>query len=565
MMRRCGIYIRVSTEEQARIVDGSLVSQKNRLIEYVEHQKKLHPNWGSIIDFYCDEGRSAKDMNRPEFRRMLADVQSGRINLLIATELSRLSRNIRDFCDIWDLLKKHSSSFITLRESFDTTTASGEMMVFNLINYAQYERKQTAERISANWLSRSKRGLWNGGSIPLGFDRNPKNKGELLVNEDEAKTVQKIFEIFLEEGSVRKTQIKLIEGGIFNKRYTNKHGLEKGGNIFTVDTLQSLLTTKAYIAKRDVLHRDGSRDEVPANWKAIVSEEIFSKVQERLHKNKNKYKPDEWKSHAFPLTEMVQCGECGKSLGGKSGTGRIQKHFYYGQAQIKNPLATHLKPKCQIKNVRAPRLEEIVLNSLKQLLLEPGLIEKWIRIYKEKTVSDLPEVQSRQKQMDTEIQTTGKRITNLVQRVADLPAELSADVFYDQIKQMNQKLLDLRQAKEKLRSQSTDLLAQEIDGKGLAQRIKAAIEKLESSPAEKQRPIYANLVKFVEIHPTKIKLGLYAPSNEQYKATGTDGAPSAGNQTQNLKENKKEATVHPLSPNHRAGSSTVGNGARGGT
>ena len=129
-MRRCGIYIRVSTEEQARIQDGSLVSQKNRLVEYVEHQSKHNPSWGTIVDFYCDEGKSAKDMNRPEFRRMLSDVQTGRVNLIISTELSRLSRSIRDFCHIWDLLKKHNASFITLRESFDTTTASGEMMVF---------------------------------------------------------------------------------------------------------------------------------------------------------------------------------------------------------------------------------------------------------------------------------------------------------------------------------------------------------------------------------------------------------------------------------------------------
>ncbi len=211
-MRRVGIYIRVSTEEQARIQDGSLVSQKNRLIEYIEYQNKLQNNtWGTLVQIYCDEGKSAKDMNRPEFKRLLLDVQTGKVNLILATELSRLSRSIRDFCEIWDLFKKHECSFITLRESFDTTTASGEMMVFNLINYAQYERKQTAERISANWLSRSKRGLWNGGTLPLGYDRNPKNKGELIINEKEAQTVRKIFETSLEIGSVRKTQIQLIK------------------------------------------------------------------------------------------------------------------------------------------------------------------------------------------------------------------------------------------------------------------------------------------------------------------------------------------------------------------
>ncbi len=76
----------------------------------------------------------------------------------------------KDFCELWDFFKKHKTQFVTLREQFDTTTAAGEMMVFNLMNFAQFERKQTSERISANWLSRAKRGLWNGGSLPLGYD-----------------------------------------------------------------------------------------------------------------------------------------------------------------------------------------------------------------------------------------------------------------------------------------------------------------------------------------------------------------------------------------------------------
>ena len=262
---------------------------------------------------------------------------------------------------------------------------------------------------------------------------------------------------------------------------------------------------------------------------------------------------------------MVQCGECGKPLGGKSGTGRIEKHFYYGHPQIKNPLAQELKPKCQVKNVRAPRLEEIILSSLKQLLQEPGLIEKWVSIYKEKSASDLPEVQSRQKLMDTEIQTTGRRITNLVQRVADLPVEVPVDQFYEQIKQLNLKLNDLKLAKEKLKTQSVELLSQQIDEEGLKERIKSTISTLTNTAAEKQRPIFANLIKFIEIHPTKIKIGMYAPAksaempsddeSSSSKATGTDGI------SINL---KKEGTVLPFDRT-RVGSSTEGIGARRGT
>lgn len=559
-MKRVGIYIRVSTEEQARIQDGSLVSQKNRLLEYIDFQNKRESNWGTLVDIYCDEGKSAKNMKgRPEFLRMLTDVKTGRIDLIVATELSRLNRNIKDFCDVWDLLKEHKASFVTLRENFDTTTASGEMMVFNLINYAQYERKQTSERISANWLSRSKRGLWNGGTIPLGYDRNPKNKAELVVNVDEAKVVKKIFDTFIEQETVRQTQKALTELGIHNKKYTNKHGIEKGGKPFSVDTLQSLLTNKAYIGVKEFKHKDGRLEEIKAVWPAIIDKETFQKVQVRLSKNKNRYKPDSWKVYPFPLTELVQCGECGKSLGGKSGTGRKEKHHYYGHAQIKNPFTKENTHQCQVKNVRAPRLEEIVTRSLRSLLNDPSLIETWIEIYKSKTSSELPEVHNRAKQLDQEIQTTSKRINNLVQRVAELPPEVPVDAFYEQIKQMTAKLNDLKLAKEKLKTKEMDIKGQDIDQEGLKAKIERTLKNLEDAPKEKQRLIFTNLVKFIEIHPMKIKIGMYAPAKEQMKATGTYGTPSPETETQNLM--KKEGKLLPFSLN-RVGSSTVGNGAQ---
>ena len=116
-MKRIGLYLRVSTEEQARIQDGSLVSQRRRLEEYVEGQNRRDSNWGVIVDVYCEEGKSAKDMNRPDFQRLLEDVRIGRINLILATELSRFSRSIRDFCELWDLFKQHDTRFITLESS----------------------------------------------------------------------------------------------------------------------------------------------------------------------------------------------------------------------------------------------------------------------------------------------------------------------------------------------------------------------------------------------------------------------------------------------------------------
>lgn len=194
------------------------MSQRKRLEEYVEGQNRREKNWGTIVSVYVDEGKSAKDMNRPAFQRMLHDVRLGKLDLLLASELSRFSRSIKDFCEIWDLLKKYNVSFITLRDNFNTTTAAGEMMIFNIMNYAQYERKQTAERITANFQSRAKRGLWNGGVIPLGYNRDITNPGKLLVDEIESKNVQTIFRLFLENKTLHQTCRELNRSRAYIKR-----------------------------------------------------------------------------------------------------------------------------------------------------------------------------------------------------------------------------------------------------------------------------------------------------------------------------------------------------------
>ena len=130
----------------------------------------------------------------------MKDLKSGRINLILVTDLSRLSRNILDFCLLLEDLKKYCAKFLSIKEQFDTTTAIGEMMVFNMINLAQFERKQTSERVTMNFHARALRGLRNGSPIPLGYDRHPDDASRLVVNETEAKEVRQLFEIFFEEG-----------------------------------------------------------------------------------------------------------------------------------------------------------------------------------------------------------------------------------------------------------------------------------------------------------------------------------------------------------------------------
>src|SRR3989344_2875365 len=175
MKYKIGEYTRVSTEEQAQVQEGSLETQKHRIRAFVEYKNSQQPAWGKIIESYTDEGLSAKDTRRPAFQRMMRDIRSGKINLIVVTDLSRLTRNILDFCLLLEDLRKYNAKFLSIKEQFDTSTPAGEMMVFNMVNLAQFERKQTSERVSMNFHSRALRGLSNGGGILLGFDKGPEN------------------------------------------------------------------------------------------------------------------------------------------------------------------------------------------------------------------------------------------------------------------------------------------------------------------------------------------------------------------------------------------------------
>lgn len=143
-------------------------------------------------------------MNRLELQRLFKAIAARDINMVMVSEASRLSRSIKDFSQIWEFMQAHGCGFLSLRENFDTSTAAGEMMLYSIANFAQFERRQTSKRVSAGFLSRAQRGLWNGGVLPLGYEPDPDKKGSLRIIEKEAKTVQSAFQALLAHGATTK-------------------------------------------------------------------------------------------------------------------------------------------------------------------------------------------------------------------------------------------------------------------------------------------------------------------------------------------------------------------------
>lgn len=386
---KIGAYIRVSTEDQVNVYEGSLESQKHRISEFVEYKNRHQPGWGEIVEYYIEEGVSAGTTNRPMYQKIMADVRKKKINLILVSDLTRLSRNLLDFCTLINELESHKASYLSMKEQFDTSTPIGRMMVYIIIALGQFEREQTSERVSINCHSRALRGLVNGGPAPLGFDKHPEKRGLLIVDEDEAKIVKTIFAAFLEQGSRSKTIEKLRSMGITPKRISKRAQSQPPAD-WTVQSIGALLSNAAYIGYREV--NKFYKDEDPlhlkpwqkyqmvkAAWPAILDEKMFHDAQKLLEEatGLERTRMAKGERRIFLLTGLVSCGETGLPMVGQAGhgkTGTIHRYYHYTR-----------KPK-HIRTVR-PRLnaddiEEKVLAELRTALKTAGYftdLEKMLR------------------------------------------------------------------------------------------------------------------------------------------------------------------------------------------
>lgn len=423
-------YIRVSTEEQAKNLEGSIKNQKQRLLEAVKF-KNYSGNFGEVTSVYIDRAKSGKDTNRPELQKMLFEISQGKIDLVMVSEISRISRNMKDFSDIWELMKKHSCGFYSLRENFDTTTAAGEMVLYTIANIAQFERRQVSERVSANINARAKRGLYNGGSVPLGYKLGDK-KGYLELDDEMAELVRLCFNTYLEKDSLSQTARYLNDQGHTIRRWKQGGGKFKRLGHFSVDNLHQLLTNKGYIGVK--VFKDGQTySETDAVWEAIVDEDIFNRVQIKLKKNLHKKKPHSKKRYPYLLSGITFCKACGDSMCGKSAHGNGGKIGYYEHSWSTKRNSTLTKKifDCEPKRVLAKKLEPLVTSKVEAILFE----DDFVKIIFEKLKMKVKENSSSSVASSLKAQVHGfnSQINALAERLSELPKEVTAAPIYKQM------------------------------------------------------------------------------------------------------------------------------------
>jgi site-specific DNA recombinase len=269
---RCAIYTRKSSEEGLEQSFNSLHAQREACEAYIKSQ--AHEGWVCLPACYDDGGFSGGTMDRPGLTALMADIDRGQIDIVVVYKVDRLTRSLMDFAKIVDAFDLRKVSFVSVTQAFNTTTSMGRLTLNVLLSFAQFEREVTGERIRDKIAASKKKGLWMGGNLPLGYERQDNT---LAINPAEAEQVRTIFERYLAVGSVDNLRSELAARGIRSKRRVTRKGDTIGGENFSRGALYHLLSNQHY---RGLIRH---KDQVHAGLhSAIIDEPLFDAVQSRL-------------------------------------------------------------------------------------------------------------------------------------------------------------------------------------------------------------------------------------------------------------------------------------------
>lgn len=360
---KCGLYIRVSTDMQKERGE-SLAVQLKRLQAYADSKE----DW-PIVEIYRDAGVSAKNTNRPEFNRMLEDIERGKIDVILCTKLDRLFRNTRDFLNTTDEFEKKNIKFVCLEGNIDTSTPTGRVFSTIRAAFAQFERETTADRVRDVMRSRAEDGKWNGGVSPYGYYSEDK---KLKVNAEEAMVIKDIYILYLENRSIRHVV-----------HYFNTSGIKTRKNeLWSPTSIRRILTNPFYYGIVTYSKRTHAYSgELRKNKKPIfsngqhppiISKELFDNVQTTI-KQQTKNTP---KANAtYLLTGLVYCGICNSRMHGMVHHKPNKVHSYYRcSGYLQKGIA-----KCKGTAIRVDNLENSIVEKLKNFSVEHNELEEALK------------------------------------------------------------------------------------------------------------------------------------------------------------------------------------------
>jgi site-specific DNA recombinase len=361
---RCAIYTRKSSEEGLEQEFNSLHAQRAAGEAYIASQSA--EGWLLVPNQYDDGGISGATLERPALRRLLADVEAGRIDCVVVYKVDRLGRSLTDFAKLVDLFERHGVSFVSVTQHFCTTTSMGRLTLNILLSFAQFEREVIGERIRDKFAASRVKGMWMGGIPPLGYDVRDR---KLMVNQAEAELVRLIFRRFLDLGSALLLIRELNAQGYRTKSWTTQSGTFREGRPFDKGILYKILRNRVYIGA--AVHKGRS---YPGEHEPIVDRAILERVHEVLATNAKRRGNEARARTPAPLRGLMRCTHCSSAMTPTHTRRRGRLYRYY----ICLGASRRGHDTCPVRSIAASEVERLVLAQARRLLASPELIARTI-------------------------------------------------------------------------------------------------------------------------------------------------------------------------------------------
>ena len=348
---RCAVYTRKSTEEGLDMDFNSLDAQRDSCESYISSQKA--EGWLLVADRYDDGGFSGGNMERPALKRLLADVQANKVDVVVVYKIDRLSRSMLDFLNLVELFERHGVTFVSVTQSFNTKDAMGRMALNILITFAQFERELIGERIRDKVAASRKKGIWMGGWTPLGYEVRDR---KLTIHEADAERVRSIFRRFVQLKSATLLARELVAAGERN-RYG--HPLDKG-------VLYKLLNNRVYIG--EAVHKGTA---YPGEHEAIIDRGLWNEAHALLKESPRK-RANGARAQSPAMLKGLLFGPDGAAMSPTHTrkSGRLYR-YYTSQTVMKRGTSD-----CPVRQVPAAEIERIVVDQIRSLLQTPEIIAR---------------------------------------------------------------------------------------------------------------------------------------------------------------------------------------------
>jgi site-specific DNA recombinase len=436
---RCAIYTRKSTEDGLEQEFNSLDAQRDAGEAYIASQKS--EGWVCLPDRYDDGGFTGGNMERPALKRLLGDIEDGKVDCIVVYKVDRLSRSLIDFSKIMDVLERQSVSFVSVTQQFNTSSSMGRLMLNVLLSFAQFEREMISERTRDKIAATRRKGKWSGGMPMLGYDVDARG-GRLHVNDGEAARVREIFELYLNRLSLIEVVKELDVRGWTTKRWTTRKGHERGGKPFNKNSLFKLLTNRIYLGK--ITYKDDVYD---GEHPAIVEEDIFERAQRLLKRNGRSGAPYVRNRFGAVLKGLVRCVPCDCGMvpthATKTTSSGGNKRYRYYVCQNAQSRGWH---NCPSPSVPAPELERFVVEQVKAIGKDTNLLAETLEESRRQREEAIGKLEDEKRTLERELHRHNTELRELAAkgRTNGVTTDRMADV-QDRIKIAEQRTTEVRE------------------------------------------------------------------------------------------------------------------------